>query len=260
VSDNPYESPHVQGEPEPAAKNDKTGRRRSWLIEALAVFAVLGILVALLLPARREAREAARRMSCSNNLKQLVLGLHNYHDRYGAFPPACTVDADGKPLHSWRTLILPFIEQQVLYDKIDLSQPWDHPANREAFDTSVVSYQCPSVELDENYTTYLAVVAPGSCLRPGESCALVDVTDDHSKSLVLLEVSSQRSVHWMSPNDAGAPWELDFGKPEHQPHPSGCNAAFVDGGVRFLSANMDEPTLRAMVTIDGDDGDDILSD
>ena len=74
-------------------------------------------------------------MQCANNLKQIALALRNYESVYHALPPAYTVDAEGKPLHSWRTLILPYLEQQALYDKIDLSKPWDDPANKEAYET-----------------------------------------------------------------------------------------------------------------------------
>ncbi|MEL7264459.1 MAG: DUF1559 domain-containing protein [Planctomycetota bacterium] len=68
-------------------------------------------------------------MACSNNVKQIGLGLANYHASWNSFPPAYTVDANGNRLHSWRTLILPYVEQQPLYDRIDLTKPWDDPAH-----------------------------------------------------------------------------------------------------------------------------------
>ena len=88
-----------------------------------------GIMAVLLIPAVSSAREAARRMQCSNNLKQIALALHNYHSAYGTLPPAYTIDVDGNRLHSWRTLILPYMEQDALYQQIDFSKPWDDPAN-----------------------------------------------------------------------------------------------------------------------------------
>ena len=109
-----------------------------------AVVGILALLIALLLPASRGSREAARRMQCSNHLKQIALALQNYADTYGCLPPAHTVDAEGKPLHSWRTLILPFMEQKELYDQIDLSKPWDDPANEKAMKTKISYYVCPS--------------------------------------------------------------------------------------------------------------------
>ena len=93
------------------------------------MLACIGILVGLLLPAVQAAREAARRMQCSNNMKQIALAMHNYEAVYKAFPPAYTTDANGQPLHSWRTLLLPYMEQQALYSQIDLNKPWDDPVN-----------------------------------------------------------------------------------------------------------------------------------
>jgi len=100
------------------------------LVELLVVIAIIGVLVALLLPAVQAAREAARRASCSNNMKQIGLGLHNYHDAFGVFPPAClnpgkagTAIAAGEPVrnHTGYLYLLPFIEQTALHDQIDFT-------------------------------------------------------------------------------------------------------------------------------------------
>jgi prepilin-type N-terminal cleavage/methylation domain-containing protein len=95
------------------------GRRLGFtLVELLVVIAIIGVLVALLLPAVQAAREAARRMSCSNNLKQLSLGLHNYESVFNTLPPA-GIDSNQM---SWAVLLLPFIEQKALYDNFNFTQ------------------------------------------------------------------------------------------------------------------------------------------
>ena len=95
------------------------------LVELLVVIAIIGVLVALLLPAVQAAREAARRMSCSNNIKNLALACHNYHDTYKAFPINYATWSTRHPIDgqtaSWMVTILPFIEQQPLYDQVDIN-------------------------------------------------------------------------------------------------------------------------------------------
>src|SRR5262245_17542929 len=92
------------------------------LIELLVAIAIIGILIALLLPAVQQAREAARRVQCRNNLRQIALALHNYHDRCGAFPPSNV--AGGNSLQtgwwSWIARVLPELDQQALYAQLDL--------------------------------------------------------------------------------------------------------------------------------------------
>jgi prepilin-type processing-associated H-X9-DG protein len=180
--------------------------------------------------------------------------LHSYADKYGALPPAHTVDAEGKPLHSWRTLILAFLEQEPLYRKIDLSKPWDDPANKEAFDTSLsFVYGCPSAELPTTHTTYMAVVLPGGCFRPTEPRKFSEITDNHAWTLMVIEVDAKQAVHWMSPTDSVDLAFLNAKSGARLPHNGGFQAAFVDGRISFLRADMKPETIRALITIDGKD-------
>src|SRR5436190_1151666 len=112
-------------------------------VRVLVVLSIIVILIALLLPAPRSTRPAGRRMQCNNNLRQIALALLNYEQAYKSLPPAYTVDAKGRPLHSWRTLILPYLEQEPLYRTIDLSKPWDDPANAKALETKLPVFRCP---------------------------------------------------------------------------------------------------------------------
>lgn len=142
------------------------GRRGFTLVELLVVIAIIGILVALLLPAVQAAREAARRMQCGNNIKQLGIALHNYHDTYKTFPPDAiwhgnpkgTVSASGTQRnYTWICMILPFIEQGPLHDKINFARP--------AFITGATAGSATAGELqriivDSGNTTALEVMIP----------------------------------------------------------------------------------------------------
>jgi prepilin-type N-terminal cleavage/methylation domain-containing protein len=220
------------------------------VIELIVVLAIIGILVALMLPAIRSAGPAARRTQCKNNLKQIVLALLNYESTYHALPPAYTVDASGRPLHSWRTLILPFVEQKELYKKIDLSKAWNDPANAAAFKAHVITYSCPDASCPENQTTYLAIVTPKSCLQPGKPRPLSEITREHGKPLIVIEVDSKHAVPWMAPQDADEELLLSLGPNTGLPHADGMHAAFVDGSAYFLNSNLSPAERLALIPID----------
>ena len=132
------------------------------LAELLVVIAIIGILVALLLPAVQAAREAARRSQCGNNLKQIGIAMHNYHDSYKCFPPSMIADDNGRPLHGWRTALLPYVEQQLLYDQYDCNVAWDAPENRMLLQTPLTTYRCPSeAAAPPDHTNYVRVVGTG---------------------------------------------------------------------------------------------------
>ena len=112
------------------------------LVELLVVIAIIGILVALLLPAVQAARESARRMQCSNNLKQLGIALHNYHDVYKTMPIA-DVNGSTNPV-SAHARLLPYLEQSPLYNLVDFNVPYNHANNTTARNTTVSVFICPS--------------------------------------------------------------------------------------------------------------------
>lgn len=138
--------------------NDVRRFRAFTLVELLVVIAIIGLLVGMLLPAVQAARESARRAQCTNNLKQLGLAFHNYHDAHKAFPPSYVIQPGGGGLHgapdpltrdagpgwAWGTLLLPYLEQGSLHDVLDLRRPcWD-PANAAAARTQLGLFLCPS--------------------------------------------------------------------------------------------------------------------
>ncbi len=134
-------------------------------IKALLLFTALvgATLGFFLLSELRSSRPESPKCSCENRFKLIAVALQNYHDSHGHFPPACTYDANGRPLHSWRVLILPYMEQIVPYSKLDLRQPWNSPHNWQIIESiDMGEYHCPAVEGDWTETSYLAVVGEGT--------------------------------------------------------------------------------------------------
>ena len=191
---------------------DRTKPTRGFtIIELIICVFIVAILIALLLPATRSSTEAARRSQCVNNLKQIGLAFYNYNSTHGGLPPEYTADVDRGPLQSWRTLILPFDEQRELYETIDLTKPWNDPANSTAFKARILSFQCPSITLADNLTTYLATVGPNCCLMPNRPRPLDEITDGQSNTLIVIEALNENAAPWMSPSDADETMFLSFG-------------------------------------------------
>ena len=243
---------------------------------AVIVLLILLCGCCLLLPAfqPRSAREWARIAQCCNNLKQIGLALHNYHDDHGCFPPAYIADADGKPMHSWRVLILPYTEQRALYEQYDLSQPWDGPNNRKLAGQIPSVYQCPSSKVwagGRPATNHVAVVGPKTVWPSAKATKLSDVSDEAANTIMLVEVANS-DIHWMEPRDLSFEEALRGINP-----PSGmgissrhvwgenyfkygtpvANFAFADGTVHSLPEGFPVEILEAPLTIDGGENIDM---
>ena len=214
----------------------------------LGLFLLL-LLAGLLLPSVRTARPAAYRMSCASNLKQIGLALHNYKSTYSSFPPAYTVDAEGQRLHSWRTLLLPFLEHQTLYDQIDLSKPWNDPVNQAAFNTTISVYSCPAAENKAaNTTVYLAILGDHQCIQVGGSSYEQSEAALKRNGVCVVELSSSRETPWMEPTDADLAMLLATLSSEQHPHVGGTNILRADGSVQFVVSSISSDDLRRLVT------------
>jgi prepilin-type processing-associated H-X9-DG protein len=236
------------------------------------VTATVGVGIALLLPAVQAARESAQRMQCTNHIKQIVLAIHNYHDCYNALPPLYTVDGDGKPLHCWRVLILPFLEQQGLYESIRLNEPWDSEWNKQFHDRMPSLYKCPSCP--ENGCCYSALAGSLEAVRtggdfqpPGQAAwapnkkadsrgehTFARITDGTSNTIAIVEV--KQPFNWMDPTADVTLSELlkginTPGGRVGSYHANGMNAGLFDGSVRFIHESVDKAILRALGMCNG---------
>jgi type II secretory pathway pseudopilin PulG len=220
----------------------------------LVYVAIIGVLVALLLPAVQAAREAARRNQSMNNLKQINLGLLNYESARGTYPAHANYGADGKPLLSWRVHILPFLEQQALYQQFHLDEPWDSEHNKTLIPMMPEIYIDPSSSIPPaaGQTHYLGASGPNRLFTgAAEGRRIASVTDGTSNTVAVVQVGDEQAVPWTAPGD----WDADT-----TPTSAGSGlhtgvflAAFADGSVQAIADGIDPTVFKALLTVDGDE-------
>lgn len=203
----------------------------------------------------RPARQNARRMQTVNNLKQLALGMHNFHETYKSFPGRHTVDEQGRPLLSWRVALLPFVDQIELYRSFKLDEPWDSEHNRRLIEKmpsvfKVMSDEAPNDELPAGHSRIRLPALAGSMWHgDGPPRTIRDVTDGTSNTIMIGTAPQSAAVPWTKP-DA---WQLDgeqlnaqfFGDQEQ------AIVGFADGSVRLLSPTIEAAVLKALLTMAG---------
>ena len=141
---------------------------RKYLMVFIAVVG-LSILTFMILPSIQGPRERGQfHMQCPNSLKQIGLALHLYHDDFGTFPPAYVADENGKPMHSWRVLLLPYLDMKWLYDKYDFSVPWNSPQNLALISNAPEVFLCGSCWGEPLTNTTAVAVTGDETFWPGD--------------------------------------------------------------------------------------------
>lgn len=206
---------------------------------------VAGTSAGLLLPAVQKVREAAARMKSSNNLKQIGLALHNYHDTFNKLPAAAICDKNGKPLLSWRVAILPYIEQDALYKRFRLDEPWDSPHNLVLAKVRVPVYTHTKMQDKSELpvTYYQAFVGKNAAFELKAGLGFGSFTDGLSNTVWIAE--AEKGVPWTKPDDL----EYD-GK--NVPKVArvwggGTLVAFADGSVRLISKKVPDNIWHLLI-------------
>lgn len=223
--------------------------------EAFRIIGFLVIVVILLDGAREASQEAARRTQCRNNMKQVAIALQNYHADFGSYPPAYVADEIDKPMHSWRVLLLPYLEAKPLYDKYNCSEPWDGPNNILLASRGPEVYCCPSdYHWSTGETSFMVAVGDGTLWPGKEPYSIIDGVPRLLDTVLLVEVADS-GTSWLEPKDLNIDemnLEInDFSRPGiRSHHRGGAHALFGDGTVRFLTRR-DEGDLKQLLRIDG---------
>ncbi len=218
------------------------------------------VAIALLLPAVNAARESARRVAGMNNLKQIGVAMHNFHDSYSGFPAAYSADKNGKPLLSWRVHILPFIGGQALYRQFKLDEPWDSPHNKKLIARMPAVYQAAGSRNSPGKTNYQAVRVGQTVMKlPPRAMwgkkvpvgtSFREITDGTSNTAMVVETSDVKAVTWTKPDDL-VPDAKDPAKGIRGLRRNGFLLLHADGAVRFLADRVDPRVLKALFTRNG---------
>ena len=201
-------------------------------------------------PAVSAFRMGTTRSDCQDNLHRIVLAMLIYERRHGAFPPAYTVDASGEPLHSWRVLLLPYLGEGQLFDKLRLDEPWDSQHNRQYHDAAPAIYRCPSTALLPGQTSYSVIVGENSAFPAGQGTSLDDLEMNR-----ILVVEREQSIGWMEPASelTRSIAILGINRRDAQqdgigsPHPGGVNVGMRDGSSRFISETLCLDVFESLV-------------
>lgn len=244
---NPFSPP---GDSEGQSTTTKPRSISRLLLGIAAIGVGLFFVVLFLLPLTRSARGPARRSMCQNNLKNLALAIYNYHTKHdGQFPPPFTQDEDGNRLHSWRTLLLPALDRQDLFEQIDFTKPWDAPENESVRNAPAPTvFACPESMPVAGFTTYQPLTGPRAFFAPDGRSRSRDEFAASGNILMLVETDSASAAHWMDPHA-----EVSAESFVRQPpgvHSGVFNVAFIDGRVKPIDVDTPQKVLRSLASID----------
>jgi hypothetical protein len=206
-----------------------------------------------------KAGGAAQNLQDANNLKQIALAMHNYHDQHGYFPPAVIYSKDGKkPLYSWRVALLPYLEQDALYKQFKLDEPWNSAHNLKLLSQMPKVYAVPGRPSgpQTHYQVFVTPIPKGAPIPPDgapfaddRKVRIVDITDGTSNTIMIAEAA--RAVNWTEPVDINFNPKGSLPALGVQPGSPTFNVAMFDGTVRALKRTISPQTLKAAISSRG---------
>jgi hypothetical protein len=205
-----------------------------------------------------QMRETIRRSICIDNLRRITLAMLIYAGEHGSLPPAYTVDGNGQPLQSWRVLLLPYLGERELFDKIRLEEAWDSMHNRRFHGATVAVYQCPSEPLKSGQTSYSVVVGETTAFRAGKGRRLDDLGMKQilvlERNQFITEDTDRNPICWMDPT-CELTQDMVARESDSRPktskiqrsHPNRFNVGCRDGSASDLSSKIERVKLKGLV-------------
>lgn len=241
--------PALQGQPSSTSRRGDS--KMSALVLVLLVgfgglLLLVGAAVAVFLPATRAARSAARRVASMNNMKVILLGMHNYHHKHKSLPPAVIADATGKPMHSWRVLLLPYLDQQALQGRYDFSKPWNAGQNAFVRRSQVQYFISPDAPATpQAFTNYFLITGKGTPFEAGRAPTLQEL---NRFGRVLIVEAKGLNVEWTEPQDIDINDAVKLLKAGNLTDSSGkVRVGYSDGSVQTLNTGVAIAALERMV-------------
>ena len=253
----------------------ESARRAFTLVELLVVIAIIGVLIGMLLPAVQSVREAARRVSCQNNLKNLVLGSLNFETGHQAFPHGASYRYD----HSWGSKILPYLEQVAVFEELDFESAWNSPSrNLATSERKLEIFSCPSSDksflgktdycgISGSWWTTLPVpqhrhngIYFPAVVKDAKPVQMREITDGTSNTICIAEGSEVMDINdgfWACGKNCFTHEEYGVNAPSRpadetvSDHPSGAFGAFCDGSVHFIGNEATKEMVAALCTRNG---------
>ncbi|MBC8872329.1 MAG: DUF1559 domain-containing protein [Planctomycetes bacterium] len=227
----------------------------------LGVGIVVGLLIALVFPAVSVARSEANKTQSSKNMEVIAAAMLSYEADHGSFPPAYIADEDGKPMHSWRVLLLPYLGPGYdhVYEQYNFKEPWDGPNNMNLRYSMPPEYACPAdPDASSNYETSYMVIVGDQTMFPGAASVTRSELTDGAAYTIMLAQSPASGVCWMEPKDLdadGMRFEINGreGVEIASRHPGGAHVVTADGESHFLTDDAAPDTVEALTTVSGNE-------
>lgn len=235
--------------------NEQRSRQLSIALPYVIIGVFLGgVILLLMLPVATSNREIARPSASKNNLKQIGLALHNYHDTHNMLPPGKTVTATGDDYHGWPAMLLPFIDQSPLYNQLDFNQWYLHPDNLALMRSDLQVFENPMLNDRPQPPSVMHYTLNSHVFQTNKGFKFSEITDGTSNTMMGGTINDGFRP-WYEPNHTRDPalglnkGPLTFGDPYYGTKKEGTTQILLmDGAVRSISNDIDPAILKALAT------------
>jgi hypothetical protein len=220
-----------------------------------AVAAAFGILVWVALPFVRSNQIRSYRLQSNQHLKQIALAMRNYHNDHGSYPPAYVTDSNGRPMHSWRVLLLPYLAEHATYEQYDLSKPWDEQTLELQSPLRIPSVYTSPADADSTtfgHTSFVVITGKQTMFPGPRSTRSAQITDGTAGTIMVVERHNS-GIPWYQPLDLKSA-QMQFqingsGQEISSNHPGGAWLTMANGTTYFVRDNLSADFVQSLTTI-----------